>query len=314
MTTTTPDLAAFDLALDEMAQATDRLLATVDGFSDADVRAPSGLPDWTRAHVLTHIARNADAMARLAHYARTGEEQAMYPGGPPARNAAIEEGAGRHIGDLRLDLDESAERLLAAFANFDAEALGRAVEGSRGASWSGWELPLIRMREVEIHHVDLAAGYTAADWSPASRRAPSTRSRRSSSARGDCPVARAARRRRRHLAGGRVGPDAVRQPQELAAWLVGRSDGRRSYAESCLERFPRTSVELSDGSSRRSITSASAPQASASASAVRGASCRRALSRDRGATTSTGPGAGSRDPVRPGRASRCKAVHHCPSR
>ena len=89
VTTTTPDLAAFDLALDDVAQATDRLLATVDGFSDADVRASSGLPDWTRAHVLTHIARNADAMARLTHYARTGEEQAMYPGGPPARNAAI---------------------------------------------------------------------------------------------------------------------------------------------------------------------------------------------------------------------------------
>ena len=35
-----------------------------DGFSDADVRASSGLPDWTRAHVLTHVARNADAMAR----------------------------------------------------------------------------------------------------------------------------------------------------------------------------------------------------------------------------------------------------------
>jgi len=225
VTTTTPDLAAFDLALDEVAQATDRLLATVDGFSDADVRASSGLPDWTRAHVLTHVARNADAMARLAHYARTGEEQAMYPGGPPARNAAIEEGAGRHIGDLRLDLDESAERLLAAFANFDAEALGRAVEGSRGASWIGWELPLIRMREVEIHHVDLAAAYTAADWSPGFATRTLDQVAPQFLGRGDCPVAALHDDAGSSWQVGTSGPTLSGSTQELAAWLVGRSEG-----------------------------------------------------------------------------------------
>ena len=257
MTTTTPDLAAFDLALDEVAQATDRLLATVDGFSDADVRASSGLPDWTRAHVLTHIARNADAMARLAHYARTGEEQAMYPGGPPARNAAIEEGAGRHIGDLRLDLDESAERLLAAFANFDAEALGRAVEGSRGASWIGWELPLIRMREVEIHHVDLAAAYTAADWSPGFAARTLDQVAPQFLGRG---TVRSPRCTTTPAAPGRWARQARRCPAARRARCLagGTLRGRWSYAESCWSGSARTSVELSDGSSRRSITSASA--------------------------------------------------------
>jgi maleylpyruvate isomerase len=223
--TTTPDIAAFDLALDEMARATDRLLATVDGFSDADVRAPSGLPDWTRAHVLTHLARNADAMARLAHWARTGEERAMYPGGPPARNAAIEEGAGRHIGDLRLDLSESAERLLAGFAGFDAKGLGRDIEGSRGARWIGWELPLIRMREVEIHHVDLAAGYTSADWTPAFAVHLLDLVSSQFLARDDCPVSTLQDTEGRSWQAGTSGPALSGPATELAAWLIGRSDG-----------------------------------------------------------------------------------------
>jgi maleylpyruvate isomerase len=34
--------------------------------------APSALPGWSRAHVLTHVARNADAMINLLTWARTG--------------------------------------------------------------------------------------------------------------------------------------------------------------------------------------------------------------------------------------------------
>jgi maleylpyruvate isomerase len=225
MTTTTPDLVAFDVALDEMARATDRLLATVDAFSDADVRAPSALPGWTRAHVLTHLARNADAMANLTHWARTGERRPMYAGGAAGRDAAIAEGAGRHIGDLRLDLDESAERLLAAFADFTSQGLGRQVEARNGVLWSGWELPLIRRREVEIHHVDLDAGYGPADWTSAFAALTLDQVAPQFVARGDCPVASL------HDAGGGVwqvgasGPTLSGSTQELAAWLVGRSAG-----------------------------------------------------------------------------------------
>ena len=40
---------------------------------------PSSLPDWTRAHVLTHVARNADAMVNLVTWARTGVPTPAYP-------------------------------------------------------------------------------------------------------------------------------------------------------------------------------------------------------------------------------------------
>lgn len=208
-----------------MARATDRLLATVDAFADADVRTPSALPDWTRAHVLTHIARNADAMANLAQWARTGEEQPMYAGGAAGREKAIEAGAGRHIGDLRLDIDESAERLLASFTGFGAEALNREVEGLRGVRFFGSELPRIRLREVELHHVDLAAGYSPADWSPGFAARTLDQVALQFQARGDCPVSSLHDTEGGVWQVGPAGPTLSGPTYELAAWLVGRSDG-----------------------------------------------------------------------------------------
>lgn len=222
----TPDRAAqLAASLDELAATTDRLLETVDRLTDDDVRAPSGLPGWSRAHVLTHLARNADAIGNLAWSARTGEDRDMYPGGREARDAAIEAGAGRTQGDLRLDLNDAAERLLEEFADFPAEGLEREVRGGRDAGWFGWELPLIRIREVEIHHVDLLAGYTPTDWSDAfvtrtlDQVAPATR------ARGDCPVSELRDDDGRSWPVGQDGPVLQGDAAELLAWLTGRSTG-----------------------------------------------------------------------------------------
>ena len=51
----------------------------------ADVRAPSLCEGWSRAHVLAHVARNAEAIQRLAQWAVDGAPRPMYPGG--TRNA-----------------------------------------------------------------------------------------------------------------------------------------------------------------------------------------------------------------------------------
>ena len=150
--------------LDEMVAATERLRATARGLSAEDVRSPSLLPTWTRAHVLTHVARNADGYVNLVTWARTGVETPVYPS-RESRDADIEAGAHRHPGDLELDLDESAERLLAAFAEpLDDAALARDLRLPSGSALHGWEIARRRTREVEIHHVDLAAGYGPADW------------------------------------------------------------------------------------------------------------------------------------------------------
>jgi maleylpyruvate isomerase len=132
-------------------------------WSDADVAAPSLCEGWTRGHVLTHLARNADGISDTLAGALRGEIVDRYPGGWDARNAAIEAGAARPFAALVADVRDSADRLdrmLGAIG--DADGWGLPTEhGDPAASWV-----LRRWREVEIHHVDLAADYTPDRWPP----------------------------------------------------------------------------------------------------------------------------------------------------
>ena len=52
--------------------------ATLRQIPDAELYVPSLLPGWSRAHVIGHLARNAEALTRLAAWARTGVETPMY--------------------------------------------------------------------------------------------------------------------------------------------------------------------------------------------------------------------------------------------
>jgi maleylpyruvate isomerase len=220
-----PEPVELGPALDEMAASTDRLIATVDRLDDDDLRAPSLLPGWTRAHVLTHIARNADGLANLATWARTGEETPMYAGGPAGRAADIEAGAGRHIGDIRLDLSDSADRLLGAFVDFPPDGLAREVVAGSGPI-RGWEIPLGRTREVEIHHVDADAGYTPADWSDAFVRRTLDQLAGLFRDERDCPVGQLTATDT--TGSWRVaadGPVLAGPAAGLLAWLTGRSTG-----------------------------------------------------------------------------------------
>lgn len=218
--------AALAADLDELAAATERLRATARGLEPEDVRAPSLLPGWTRAHVLTHIARNADGYVNLVTWARTGVETPVYPS-REARDADIEAGSGRSPGDLELDLDESAERLLAAFAEpLDDAALARDLRLPSGSALRGWEIARRRIREVDIHHVDLAAGYGPADWPTGfvtrtlDELAPLFRAER------DTPVGALvdADTAERWVVA-EDGPDLTGPGHGLLAWLIGRTDG-----------------------------------------------------------------------------------------
>lgn len=129
-------------------------------WSDADVRAPSLLPDWSRGHVLTHLARNADAIAATVSGALRGERVPRYPNGPDGRNADIEAGAGRSPAELLADLTESGERLDGVFAEVGA-AGGWALDCD---DRTVGDYARARWREVEIHRVDLGGSYRADAW------------------------------------------------------------------------------------------------------------------------------------------------------
>src|SRR6266436_585147 len=63
---------------DQIDHATQRLLGTAREIADPELRRPSLLPGWTRAHVLAHLARGADAMRHLLVGARSGEDRPAY--------------------------------------------------------------------------------------------------------------------------------------------------------------------------------------------------------------------------------------------
>jgi maleylpyruvate isomerase len=153
---------ADDPILGMMTDQTDLLLQTTRGLSDADLRAPSLLPGWTRGHVLTHVARNADALSNVVRSCVTGEITPMYVS-TERRNTDIDEGSGRSPADLEADIESSAERLLALLADVPPDRLDVAVSTGRGFDLRAQDVPWMRLREVTYHHVDLGAGFTFAE-------------------------------------------------------------------------------------------------------------------------------------------------------
>jgi maleylpyruvate isomerase len=142
-----------------LTESTDLFLHTVDELTDADLDAPSGLPDWTRRHLLAHVASNARALRRLVSWARTGEESTMYAS-PRQRAEEIDEGARQSAAELRADVHDTARLLAEDFATLPAAAWTAKVVTARGRTVPASDLPWLRTREVAVHAVDLDAGVT----------------------------------------------------------------------------------------------------------------------------------------------------------
>jgi maleylpyruvate isomerase len=143
--------------------ATQRLLDDARTLSEADLRAASLLPGWTRAHVLAHVARDADAMRNLLIGARSGQARPAYASAQ-ARAADIEQAAARRAGDLMADLADSAMALRAVARQLPDEAWQVQVLLLDSAPVPAAGLLTSRLAEVELHHCDLGTGYGPADW------------------------------------------------------------------------------------------------------------------------------------------------------
>ncbi|CUR61921.1 conserved hypothetical protein [metagenome] len=156
------DLTALSPAL--IARADHELIRTVDGLPDEAYAEPSLLPGWTRGHVIAHLTLNAEGLGGVLHGAHLGETRTMYAS-QEARDGDIDDLAAVEPTELR-------ERFLASTGRFTEvlEAMapgdwdGRFDRTPGGRSIALVNVPLMRLREVQIHHADLDAGYSAADW------------------------------------------------------------------------------------------------------------------------------------------------------
>ncbi|MFF4286399.1 maleylpyruvate isomerase family mycothiol-dependent enzyme [Streptomyces sp. NPDC001739] len=146
-----------------------RLTGTVAGLTDEQVGGATLIPPWTRGHVLTHLARATDSLCRLLEGARTGAAIPQYPS-MAARAAEIEAGAHRPVAALAEDLAGSTERFAAALRALPEAAWEARVRMRTGETRTPAGLMETRLRELEIHHADLDAGYTFADIPAATAR------------------------------------------------------------------------------------------------------------------------------------------------
>ncbi|MCO1597744.1 maleylpyruvate isomerase family mycothiol-dependent enzyme [Micromonospora sp. RHAY321] len=214
------------LLMGEVDDATSRLLRTAASFDAADLAATSLLPDWTRGHVLAHLARNADGFVNLLTAARTGEPVPMYAS-PAARAADIEAGAGRPAAEHLDDLRRSADRFAEAVAAMTVQAWAATVQTRRGP-WPAALLVWGRLREIEVHHVDLAAAYRPADWPEtfAQRLLREVAAHHADQPAPPSMVLRFDGSKHELVIGERAGAPTVAGPApDLAAWLIGRDGG-----------------------------------------------------------------------------------------
>jgi maleylpyruvate isomerase len=158
-------VATIDISaqLDAIAASTSRLLGSVADLDNRAMAAPSLLPGWNRAQVLTHLARNADGFAGMYAAARRGEVGQMYPGGPIQREADIDVGRHRPAARVIADLSGAVRGLADEAGRLRPDEWDRPGEMSAGRV-ALWQTLLARRRETEVHHADLGVGYGPEDW------------------------------------------------------------------------------------------------------------------------------------------------------
>jgi maleylpyruvate isomerase len=210
----------------EVERATERLLASAGKLDGEAVNGPSLLPGWTRGHVLAHVARNADGLTNLLTWARTGVVTPQYAS-PQQREDDIEVGAPRPLAEQVADVRDSAARFAAAAELMPAPAWAVTLDipcARQPAARVVWR----RLREVEVHHVDLDAGYVPADWPTAFSQRLLHEATTLFAGRDDAPalVLRPTDAGHEETIGDPAGATTVSGPQgALAAWLIGRSKG-----------------------------------------------------------------------------------------
>ena len=227
---TVPESAAH--VLEWMREGEARFLDQINGLTDDELRADSALPDWSRAHVAAHVARNAEAVSRLLSWARTGEETLMYPD-TETRNRDIDSSARQAPDALRADVRHTATRFAA-----DVDALAAQAWSARVRTFQGRDIPAghvlwMRVRELWLHLVDLGSGVAVESWPGGLVDALLDEVTATISGRDDAPswLLQATDRERTWQIGGKadddpVGPEISGKAADLLAWLTGRSTGQ----------------------------------------------------------------------------------------
>lgn len=191
---------------------------------------------WNLAHVLTHVARNADSLSNLVLWATDGVERRAYIS-DEQRDLDIETGVQRRLPEIVVDVEATATRFRELAEALTGSAGGAEVRTRTNTPVKGYQLIAMRTVEVVFHHVDLQAGYTFDDADPAWLARTLRRGASQWEAQGNAPqlTLNPTGPSGEHMpsfsiAGG--GTDVSGTPGQLLLWLArGRADGLTSAVD-----------------------------------------------------------------------------------
>ncbi|WP_394276005.1 TyeA family type III secretion system gatekeeper subunit [Luteococcus sp.] len=155
-----PVTASMALLRRRKLEATQALLGDTISITDEQWHEPSRLTGWTRAHVATHLARNADGLRRVVHGLLTHVPTTMYPD-ERTRRRELEAGSRRGALELQIDLDTSTGDLNETFDYLQQAGIADDVEVRPGVWMPAHHLVVARLNEVVLHRIDLDHGFTA---------------------------------------------------------------------------------------------------------------------------------------------------------
>ena len=130
------------------------VMATVASLTDDELGEATKCEGWTRAHVIAHLARGADAMTNLATWAATGQETPAYAS-REKRDADIEAAAGLSAAELAGALEQANARLVEAFEALKDGVRVPTFPTSFSGEVNAFSLPARRTTELIVHHDDL---------------------------------------------------------------------------------------------------------------------------------------------------------------
>jgi maleylpyruvate isomerase len=129
-------------------------MATIASLTDDELARPTRCDGWTRAHLIAHLARDADAMTNLVTWAVTGKETPAYES-REKRDADIEATAKLSAAQLTAALEKADARLLEALRTLKGGVEVETVPTLFSDEVNVFSLPARRTTEVIVHHDDL---------------------------------------------------------------------------------------------------------------------------------------------------------------
>jgi len=152
----TPDLPAEDarVAVLALQRASQHLLDQLEGLTHESVQAPSLLPNWSRANLITHLAYVGRALVRMTDEALANGATSTYLRGPEERAESIKRGNHMPTDLLRKELTVSIDeldRMWSGLSEFDWET-PFILNGAHDVRLT--RLLMLRWMEVEVHASD----------------------------------------------------------------------------------------------------------------------------------------------------------------